>query len=38
MQFGYHITEEEEKMMVEELAKRNEKNIQAEDKVQQVTA
>ncbi len=38
MKFGYHITEEEEKMMVEELAKRNEKNIQAEDKVQQVTA
>ncbi len=30
MRFGYHITEEQEKMMVEELAKRNEANIASE--------
>ena len=31
MRYGYHITEEDEKKMVEELAKRNEANIAKEE-------
>ena len=38
IRFGYHITEEDEKKMVEELAKRNESNIQKEAALAAVSA
>ena len=37
IRFGYHITEEDEKKMVEELAKRNESNIQKQAVLASVT-